>query len=267
MAGSPGGSQRIAGWKYGMKEEQPARPSSLPDSEEFVSTRWSLVLAAGQTEQPDSREALAHLCQSYWYPLYAYVRRRINDPHEAQDVIQEFFSHLLERNTFAVADPERGRFRAFLLTSLRNFLADYWDKGRAKKRGGGQPNLSLDFETAKSLYAIEPVDEETPDRLYDRRWAITLLDLVMTRLREALVRVGKEPYFEQLQPFLSGGRPDTSYAKVARELGISEGAAMVAAHRLRRRYRDLLRAEIMQTVASPEDVDDEIRSLFACLSH
>ncbi len=249
-----------------MAEEQPQPSDQSPAADGFTSTRWSIVLAAGQTERPDSQQALAQLCQSYWYPLYAYMRKRIRDPHEAQDLIQEFFSRLLERNTVSVADPQRGRFRTFLLTSLRNFLADYWDKGRAIKRGGGQPKLSLDFETANSMVAIEPADEQTPDRLYERQWALTLLDHVMERLREEFVRVGKEHYFQQLQPFLGGGRSGTSYANVARELGISEGAAMVSAHRLRRRYRALLREEIAQTVASSAEINDEIRSLFACLA-
>ena len=248
-----------------MMEIQPMRSSPSPNSEDFASTRWSVVLAAGRTELPDSQQALAELCQSYWYPLYAYVLRRTNNPHEAQDLIQEFFSHLLEHNAFAVANPERGRFRAFLLTSLRNFLTDQWNKAKAKKRGGHRMRLSLDFEFAKSRYAIEPADEQTPERIYDRQWAITLLDLVMTRLRDELVRADKALYFEQLKVFL-GGRTGTSYAQVARKLGISPGAAMVAAHRLRRRYRDLLRAEIAQTVASPAEVDDEIRTLFSCLN-
>lgn len=242
------------------------RSNPSPDSEEFASTRWSIVLAAGRADRPDSRQALAELCQSYWYPLYAYVLRRINDPHEAQDLIQEFFSRLLEQNAFAIADPQRGRFRAFLLTSLRNFLTDQWNRTKARKRGGGQMRLSLNFESEKSLDALEPTDDQTPERLFDRQWAITLMDLVMTRLRDELVRAGKELHFEQLKGFLGGGRTGTSYAKVARELGISTGAAMVAAHRLRRRYRDLLREEIAQTVASPDEVDDEIRSLFTCLS-
>jgi RNA polymerase sigma factor (sigma-70 family) len=249
-----------------MTEADPTESFRSPDSEEFASTRWSIVLAAGRTERPDSRQALAELCQSYWYPLYAYVRRRSNDPHEAQDLIQEFFSRLLERNALAVANPERGRFRAFLLTSLRHFLNDQWHKSQTIKRGGGQGRISLDFQSAKSMYAIEPTDEQTPERLYDRRWAITLLDLVMTRLSDEFARSGKERHFEQLKTFLGRGRTGTSYAKVARELGISEGAAMVAAHRLRRRYRDLLRAEIAQTVASPAEVDDEIRTLFTCFN-
>ena len=232
---------------------------------DFASTRWSIVLAAGQPSAPDARDALATLCQDYWYPLYAYVRRRVRDPNQAQDVIQEFFGRLLEKNLLVVADPKRGRFRSFLLTSLRHFLADQWDKTQAQKRGGGGELLSLDFETGESRYTLHPVDEMTPERLYDRQWAITLLDHVSLHLRQEYARAGKAEHFDQLRVFLAGRSPDHSYANAARQLNMSEGAAMVAAHRLRRRYRDLLRAEIAKTVSGPDDVDDEIRNLFASL--
>jgi len=242
----------------------PASPESdPPGAAEFASTRWSIVLTAGERHSPDSEEALADLCRSYWYPLYAYVRRRVRDPHEAQDLVQEFFSRLLERNTVAVADPQRGRFRAFLLTSLRNFLAGQWDQAKAQKRGGGRTTLSLDFAGAASRELLEPADRLTPERLYDQQWARMLLQRVLTGLRETFARAGKQKQFDELKVFLAGRHAQASYAAAAVRLGISQGAAMVAAHRLRRRYRELLRAEIAQTVADPGEVEDEIRSLFA----
>jgi RNA polymerase sigma-70 factor (ECF subfamily) len=224
------------------------------------------VLEAGQRSSSGSPEALAELCESYWYPLYAYVRRRVADPHDALDLVQEFFSRLLDKNIIAVADPSRGRFRAFLLTSLRHFLADQWDKSRAKKRGGDRAVLSFEVSEGETRYMLEPADELTPERLYDRQWTITLLDRVMGQLRDELVRAGKQAHFAELSVFLSGRQADVSYATAARALGISEGAAMVAAHRMRRRYHDLLRAEIAETVASPDEIDDEIRRLFASLN-
>ncbi len=232
---------------------------------EFESTRWSVVLAAGKESSPDASEALAILCRDYWYPLYAYVRRRVHDVDEAQDLIQEFFSRLLEKNVLAVADPCRGRFRAFLLTALRNFLNDEWGKSRAQKRGGGQTVLSLDVRVGESRYVGEPADTLTPERLFERRWAETLLDRVMAQLRDDFVRSGKESYFEHLKTFLTGRGSSVSYAEAARKLNLSEGAAMVAAHRMRRRFRERLRGEIAQTVAESESIDDEIRSLFSAL--
>lgn len=224
------------------------------------------MLEAGQRKSAGSPEALAELCESYWYPLYAYVRRRVADPHEAQDLVQEFFARLLDKNIIAVADPNRGRFRAFLLTSLRHFLADQWDKARAKKRGGDRTVLSFDVGDGENRYVLEPADELTPEKLYDRQWTITLLDRVMGRLRDEFVRAGKQTHFAELSVFLSGRQTDVSYATAARTLSISEGAAMVAAHRMRRRYHDLLRAEIAETVADADEVDDEIRRLFASLN-
>jgi RNA polymerase sigma-70 factor (ECF subfamily) len=249
-----------------MNEGNRHRPQEPVGPSEFASTRWSIVLAAAGGSSPDSREALERLCRSYWYPLYAYARRRVQDVQEAEDLIQEFFARLLDKNLIAVADPERGRFRSFLLASLRNFHADAWDKTRTQKRGGDRSILSLDFETAETQYnRLEPADEQTPEHSYDRQWAITLLDHVMERLHDEFARAGKLTQFNQLAGFLGGRDPDRSYAMAARELGISEGAAMVAAHRLRRRFRDLLRAEIAQTVTNSDEIDAEISSLFASL--
>ncbi len=233
---------------------------------QFAATRWSIVLAAGHRSSPDSRRALESLCQTYWYPLYAYVRRRVTDVHEAQDLTQEFFATLLERNGLQAADRERGRFRSFLLTACRNFLADEWDKAKSQKRGGGRRAIPLNFEDVESRYSLEPADDLSPERLYEQQWALTFLDHVLTCLRDEFVGKGKEHHFQALKPFLGGDNEAGSYEAAARDLGISEAAAKVAAHRMRQRYREILRTEIAETVAEPGNVDDEIRSLRATLS-
>ncbi len=231
----------------------------------FATTHWSLVLAAGLRAAPESARALAALCQAYWGPVYLFVRRQVADVHEAQDLTQAFFTQLLEKNLLAVAQPARGRFRSFLLTSVRNFLLNEWDKQRTQKRGGGQKLLTLDFHEHDSKHAHEPADTLTPERLFLRQWVLTLLDQVMARLRAEYARAGKEPIFERLKGSLSGGDAETSLAEIARHLDISANAAKVAAHRMRKRYRELLRAEVGQTLADPQEIDDEIRQLFAAL--
>lgn len=246
-----------------MPETDDHPPLDSPAS--FVTTHWSLVLAAGRRAQPDADQALASLCQSYWFPLYAYVRRRTADVHEAQDLVQGFFTRLLEKDLLAVADPERGRFRAFLLTALKHFLANEWSKEQAQKRGGGQVALALDFDSGESRYSLEPAHDLTAERLYEKQWVLTLLDRVLASLRAECQAAGKEAQFQLLKPFLGGGRGEGSYAAVARDLGMTEGAVKTAAHRLRQRYRELLRSELAQTVAHPADVDDEIRYLFTAL--
>jgi RNA polymerase sigma-70 factor (ECF subfamily) len=232
---------------------------------EFAATRWSVVLAAGHRSSPDSRQALELLCAAYWYPLYTYVRRRVADVHQARDLTQEFFAVLLERNALEAADRERGRFRSFLLTSFKNFLADEWDKAKAQKRGGGRQAIPLDLESAESRYRLEPADELPPDRFFERQWALTLLAKVLDRLREEHVAKGKERQFDALKPLLAGEGEPGCYELAARTLGVSEGAAKVATHRMRRRYREILRAEIAETVSNPGEVDDEIRSLRSAL--
>ncbi len=212
-----------------------------------------------------SQTALEELCRRYWVPLYAYARRRTRDIHEAQDAVQGFFSHLLEKNTIAVAERQRGRFRSFLLTAFRNFLTNEHARSQAQKRGGGQPVLSLDFGRGESHLQREPADQVTAERLYDRQWTVALLETVLGRLRDAMAAAGKQRQFEALSPLLAGAVGEGAYAEASRRLGITEGAAMVAAHRLRSRYRELLRAEIAQTLTDPADVDDEIRRLFASL--
>jgi len=228
---------------------------------QFAATRWSIVLAAGHRSSPDSRRALESLCQTYWYPLYAYVRRRVPDVHEAQDLTQAFFASLLERNALEAADRERGRFRSFLLTAFKNFLADEWDKAKAQKRGGGRRAIRLNLQSGESRYASEPVDDLSPERLYEKQWALTFLEHVLNRLRDEFIAKGKDGHFHALKPFLGGENDAESCANAAQTLGISEPAAKVAAHRFRRRYREILRAEIAETVAEPGEVDDEIRSL------
>lgn len=244
----------------------PQHTSQNADHSHFAMTRWSLVIAAGEQDDPASEKALAELCQAYWYPVYAYVRRRLGDVHEAQDLTQAFFERLLDgRQKFRNADPSRGRFRAFLLTACKRFLINEWHKGRAAKRGGSAAQLSLDFPAGESRYSIEPVDTLTAERLFEQQWAITLLARVLEKLKEECIAKGKGDHFEQLKPFLSGNKSASAYEAVAAALGISTGAAKVAAHRLRTRYRELLRSEIGQTLDCADEVEDEIRNLFAIL--
>lgn len=222
------------------------------------------MLAAAHDSRPQAREALATLCGAYWFPLYYYVRRRGYRADEAQDLTQAFFATLLEKEYLDMADPGRGRFRSFLLASLSHFLANEWDRARARKRGGGKV-ISMDVADAESRYSLEPADDLTAERLFERQWAMTLLDQVLAELREELARDGKQPLFDRLKGFLGGEAPGASYGQVAAELGMTEGAVKTAVHRLRRHYRRLLRARIAQTVASAEEIDDEIRHLFAAL--
>jgi RNA polymerase sigma-70 factor (ECF subfamily) len=233
---------------------------------QFAATRWSVVLAAGHRSSPDSQQALESLCRTYWFPLYVYVRRRVPNVYEAQDLTQEFFATLLEKNALEAADRERGRFRWFLLTAFKHFLADEWDKAKAQKRGGGCRTIPLNLESGECRYALEPVDDLSPERLYEKQWALTFLEHVLNRLRDEFVANGKEQQFQTLKPFLGGNHEPGSYENAARALGLSEAAAKVAAHRMRRRYREVLRAEIAETVAEPGEVDDEIRNLRATLS-
>jgi RNA polymerase sigma factor (sigma-70 family) len=228
----------------------------------FDTTHWSLVLAAGQRGTGESAAALERLCQSYWLPLYAYVRRRVSDVHDAQDLTQAFFERLLEKNYLADADPRRGQFRVFLLTAFKHFLSKEWEKAKAQKRGGGRSPISLDFSTGDSQITLQPAGGLTAEQMYERQWVITLLSCVMQRLEREFEKVGKRSQFERLKDFIVSTKKDTTYADVASELGMTESAARMATSRLRRRYRQLLREEIAQTVSSPEDIDDEINSLF-----
>lgn len=230
----------------------------------FATTRWSLVAAAKDPAAPDSRQALADLCRAYWYPVYAYVRRRGHDHHAAQDFTQAFFARLLEKNDLAAADQARGRFRSFLLAACQHFLANQHDRATAKKRGGGRTHVPLDFAGADGRYSREPSDEATPERLFDRQWALGVLDRAVSELRAEYAESGRAKLFDALKECLAGGS-DASYAELAEQLGITEGAVKVAVHRLRQRYKDRIRAAIADTVATPEEVDDELRDLFAAL--
>jgi RNA polymerase sigma factor (sigma-70 family) len=232
----------------------------------FATTRWSLVVRAGGCATEESHAALTELCQIYWYPLYAYLRRRGLSCDDAQDATQEFIAALLDKGAVARADSRRGRFRSFLLASLKNFLANEQRKARAQKRGPQQKVLSLDFAAGERQLAIEPAHHLTPERLYERRWALLLLERVVCLLRDEYAAAGKEPLFNELQAQLGAGHDRTPYTAIAHKLGTTEGAIKVAVHRLRRRYRELLRAEVAQTVQKPEDVEDELRSLLKAVS-
>ena len=231
----------------------------------FATTQWSVVLAAGNVGRHEARTALAQLCETYWYPLYAYVRRRVGNVHEAQDLTQAFFSHLLEKQAIARADRDRGRFRAFLIAALKNFLANEWEKARAEKRGGGKAPLSIDVDSGESRYQIEPAHELTPETLYERRWVLTLLDRVLDGLRIELAEAGKAEHFDELKGALTGQPTAADYDRAAKALKISPAAAKQAAYRMRKRYRQLFREEVARTVADEAEVDDEIGRLLAIL--
>ena len=232
--------------------------------EPFLTTRWSLVLAAG-AERPDSASALSELCETYWYPLYAYVRRRGYSADDAQDLTQSFFARLLEKNAVGVADPSRGRFRAFLLGSLKHFLANEWNRARAQKRGGGQLVLSIDYRAADQRFGDDPPDDLTPESAFERSWALEVLDHALERLDDQYRRRGKQRIFAELRDTLVAGASPPSYKEVAERLSMTEGAVKVAVHRLRQGFREALRREIAQTVEGADELDAELRDLIAAL--
>jgi RNA polymerase sigma-70 factor (ECF subfamily) len=247
------------------------RPPELPLPEHgeaalrFSATRWSLVLAAGGTDSASARPALARLVETYWYPLYAFVRRKGRGPEDACDLTQEFLARLLERKLISAADPEKGKFRTFLLSALERFLVDEWRREGRKKRGGGRAPLSLSLLDAEERYRLEPADTLTPERIYERRWAMTLLDQGLRRLEEECAAAGREAHFAAVRPVLAGEDQGRPYAAIASELRMTEGALKTYIHRLRRRFGALLRAEISQTLSDPRDVDAEIQHLFQSL--
>lgn len=249
-----------------MADKDEDRDSLLPGMpRQFATTRWSVVLAAGESGSAGSREALAKLCETYWYPLYAFARRWGHTADEAQDLTQEFFTRLLEKHYLGDVRPERGRFRSFLLASLKHFLLNERDRVLAQKRGGGHAPIPLEIDTAEGRYRLEPPDTATPERIYERRWALTLLDRVLARLRDEYEGSNRGRLFEALKGFLTGQSATPKYAEVGTALDMTEGAVKVAVHRLRRRFGELLRDEIADTVADPADIEDEIRYLFKVL--
>ena len=232
----------------------------------FATTHWSVVLKAGRSDTTRADEALSKLCQTYWYPLYAYVRRRGYSPHDAQDLTQGFFECLLARKSLASADPHKGRFRSFMLGAMSHFLTDQWEKSQTQKRGGGQELISLDLAAAEERFDLEPVDTATPDKAFDREWATALLDEVLAALEKEYQREGKGELFEALKTALAGTRECQPYALLGKRLELTEGAARVAVHRMRKRYRELLRAEIANTVTSPDELGEEMNYLFQAMA-
>jgi len=233
----------------------------------FATTHWSLVLAAGeQRPSADARAALTTLCETYWYPLYAFLRGRGHRPADAEDLTQAFFALVFEKQLIRQADPARGRFRSFLLKSLQHFAANVHERETAAKRGGGVPALSLEFERAEGRFQVEPASDETPEQTFDRRWALTLLDRVLSRLEAGAAQRNKGDQLQALKPYLMSDEPQRSYAETARALGMSEAAVKVAVHRLRRKFRDTVRDEIAQTVATAAEIEDELRHLWSAVS-
>ena len=231
----------------------------------FTTTRWSLVLTAGRDSTPGSQAALAELCELYWPPLYAYARRQGDSVEQAQDLTQAFFARLLEKRYVQAADPQRGRFRSFLLASFKHFVANERDHERAQKRGGGQLPLALEFDAAEARYAAEPAETLTPEALFERQWALGVIDRVLAALGAECAKAGKKATFDHVKDLLVGERSACGYAAIADALGTTEGAIKVTVHRLRRRFRHLLRVEIGATVSDDSEINDEIRYLFAAL--
>jgi RNA polymerase sigma-70 factor (ECF subfamily) len=231
----------------------------------FNTTRWSLVVAAAKSPSPRARAALEELCGSYWYAVYAFVRRRGTQVEDARDLTQEFFARLLEKDYLEAVDRERGRFRTFLLTAVSHFLSNERERACAQKRGGGQTVLSLDFESGEERYQHEPADHWTAEKIFDRRWALTLLDQAVAALKQEYSAADKSPLFEELKVYLTGDSGAPMYEVAAAKLDMSPGAVKVTVHRLRQKYRDTLRQLIAQTVAAEEDIDSELQVLLTAL--
>jgi RNA polymerase sigma-70 factor (ECF subfamily) len=232
----------------------------------FHTTSWTLVNAAAANPTIDSREALATLCQAYWHPIYAFIRRRGCDSDQAQDLCQEFFALLLEKNYLIAADRGRGRFRSFVLTAVKHFLANEWDRSRAQKRGGNSKIVSMDAIEAEKWYAPTVTEHETPESLFERRWALSVLEYVTVAMRAEFTAAGKTEEFDRLFVFLNREPDSGGYQQVAEQMGLSAGALRMAVHRMRKKYRQILREEIAATVSTPEQTDDELRFLLTTLS-
>ena len=243
--------------------ENQSDPTSV-QKDRFATTHWSIVVSAGSSHSPEASRALAVLCESYWFPLYAFVRRAGYSTEDAQDLTQEFFANLLAQRLLTKADSRKGKFRSFLLAALKHFMSDQRDRRNAQKRGGSHSVISFDSLDAETRYRLEPATDLTPEKMFEKQWALSLLGQVISRLQADLAAEGKAALFEALKDTLGGSR-STSYANIGAKLGITEGAVKVAVHRLRRRYRALLREEIAQTVADSDEIGDEIRYLLSCL--
>jgi RNA polymerase sigma-70 factor (ECF subfamily) len=249
-----------------MRAEQSNQETQEATARVFHTTHWSVVLAAGEEGSEEAGAALSRLCQTYWFPVYAFIRKRGHSPEQAQDFTQEFFAVFLEKNYVAKAARDRGRFRAFLMSSVENFLHNQHDRAQAQKRGGGRTLLSLDYEDAEQRYQIEPVEESDPATIFEQQWAATLLETVLNRMREEFSAEGRAGLFDDLQGHLWGDADSIPYALLAQKSGLTEGNLKTVAHRLRQRCRALLREEITHTVAKPGDVDDELRHLMRIVS-
>ena len=247
-----------------MHDDQPDPTPSPRDSAWFQTTHWSVVTSACNPDDPLAQEALERLCRTYWHPLFVFVRRQGHSAVDAEDLVQGFFAKFIEKNYVAGIDPEKGRFRSFLLLMFKRYAANEWDHGQRERRGGGRSIISWDQQDTEQRYLVEPVDDLSPERAYDRHWALTVLDQVLKRLGGEFRSSGKQGIFEQFKVFLSGEKGST-YAEVGARLGLSEGAVKVGVHRFRQRYRELLRAEIANTVNNPKNVDDELRDLLTAL--
>jgi RNA polymerase sigma-70 factor (ECF subfamily) len=239
--------------------------AAVDQPREFMTTRWSVVLRAADVPSAESDGAMEQLCRNYWYPLYVYVRRQGRSPHDAQDLTQEFFARMMKKKILKIADPARGRFRTFLLCSLKNFLASDWKKSQAGKRGGGVAMLSIDEHDTEQRYTNEPVESQTPEHSYAKGWASTLLDIAMEGLRRKYIESGKTKIFQTFSCCILEDSKEARYEDLAAEIGMSAGAARVAIHRMRDDFRQVLRAEVASTVESREEVDDELRYLINVL--
>jgi RNA polymerase sigma factor (sigma-70 family) len=256
---------RREGWRSDLTAEPPNESSSAA-GDIFATTRWTLVIEAGRRSAPQADQALEELCRAYWFPLYAYIRRRGHSKEDAEDLTQAFFVRFLEKNYLEGLSAERGRFRAFLLASMKHFLANEWDRAQRIKRGGQIAHLSLDWQSADAQFQVAGPAGLNPEHAYDREWAVALLGRVLDRLRDECVAEGRSKQFEALKVFLTAGKGVIPYTSAAASMGIDEGAARTAVHRLRKRYRTLLRDEIGQTLASPAQVDEEMKVLFGAFA-
>ena len=265
LTGKPGHAE-VRSMSTPANPDSSTRSSSTKASGPFTATRWSVVLAAGRPDSAAAAAALEQLCGSYWHPLYAYARHQGHLPPDAEDLTQEFFARLLAKNYLASADKEKGRFRSFLLTMFKRFLADEWDRSRAQKRGGGLRPLTIDTETAEAGYQQDWIEDATPERVFEQRWALSVVNRAINRLEAEFTQAGRAVEFERLKTFLTLEKGAIPYAAAATEYGMTEGALRVAIHRLRQKFRRHLRAEVAQTVASPEEIEEEIRYLLTVLS-